>query len=44
VQPKHGRESEEQGEPYPKEQCIQPTTYEEQKAFIEGIGFLIRAT
>jgi len=36
VRPKRGRESEEQGEPCPKQQCSQ-LTYEKQKAFIEGI-------
>ena len=37
MRPKHGQESEKQGEPCPKQQCIQPPTYEKQKAFIEGI-------
>jgi len=31
VRPKHGQESEKQGEPCPKQQCIQPPTYESKR-------------
>ena len=37
VRPKRGREGKENGTPCRKQQRIEPPTYEEQKAFIEGI-------
>ena len=37
VWPKHGQEDKENGTPCQKQQRIEPPSYEEQKAFIEGI-------